>query len=309
MHPGIRQFINFTLVITFFVSATACTTTTKSLTTTEPRIESASQLGKARQAFNQKNYEQAASLLTPLAEQGDADAQYALGYMYHNGLGVPRNYKLAIQWMTAASAKGNQKATEALRRLSELGSDVTDDNLQEPVNQPVSEPDTEQPVMISGRQTETPAATTESEAAPAEDSGKAVAEAKPQPQPQPTVPSTTEPAKTASQESNPDTEAETTLTSDEKWIMAQPDSNYTLQLIATGNEKALIRFVNENNLHNSAKYYKTLRNKKDWYTLIQGSYDSSASAKQAIKALSPGLQDMNPWVKPIKAIQKALSSR
>ena len=32
----------------------------------------------------------------PLAEQGDAYAQYNLGLMYFNGLGVPLNYKTAV---------------------------------------------------------------------------------------------------------------------------------------------------------------------------------------------------------------------
>ena len=30
---------------------------------------------------------------TPLAEQGDPDAQYNLGVMYRNGNGVPQDYK------------------------------------------------------------------------------------------------------------------------------------------------------------------------------------------------------------------------
>lgn len=306
MRPGTRRLIKIALLVTIVASNAACTTTTKKLTTTKPRVDSTSQLTKARQAFNQKNYEQAASLLTPLAEQGDANAQYALGYMYHNGLGVPRNYKLAIQWMTAASAKGNEKATEALRRISELGSDVTDNNLQEMQAEPATETESMEPIMISGKKpeiTKTPAPESTADAV------STLTPVKTGPKPEPEIPSQAEPEKIETPATTPGPASETPLTTDEQWIMDQPNTHYTMQLIATGNESALIRFVNENNLQNNAKYYRTLRNNKDWYTLIQGSYDSSTAARKAIKELDTGLQDMNPWVKSIADIQKALSNR
>jgi len=37
---------------------------------------------------------------TPLAEQGDANAQSFLGVMYEYGQGVPQNYKTAVKWYT-----------------------------------------------------------------------------------------------------------------------------------------------------------------------------------------------------------------
>ena len=41
----------------------------------------------------------------PLAEQGNADAQYNLGVMYHTGDGVPKNYKTAMKWYRLAVRK------------------------------------------------------------------------------------------------------------------------------------------------------------------------------------------------------------
>jgi TPR repeat protein len=34
----------------------------------------------------------------PLAEKGDAGAQYNLGIMYDNGQGVTQDYKAAVKW-------------------------------------------------------------------------------------------------------------------------------------------------------------------------------------------------------------------
>ncbi len=41
-----------------------------------------------------------------LAEQGDAEAQFSLGYMYYNGQGVPQDYKQAVKWYRKAVEQG-----------------------------------------------------------------------------------------------------------------------------------------------------------------------------------------------------------
>jgi len=299
-----RQFTKIALLLIFIISVSACTTTTTKLSKTEPRVDNANQLEKARQAYNQENYGEAAAILTPLAEQGDANAQYALGYLYHNGLGVPRNYKLAIQWMTAASAKGNQKASEALRRISELDSELPDDNLNE--EQASTESTPMEPILISGKKVgadDTTKTTTTAVATDHEPESKSNMAAKHEPAPAPTA------EKSKASEANTTAESQTDFSTDEKWIMDQPKMNYSIQLIATGNKSALMQFITENNLSSSAKYYKSQRNSKDWYTLIQGSYDSHDTARKAIKELTPGLQDLKPWIKSFEDIQETLSDR
>lgn len=54
-------------------------------------------------AFNRKDYDAAVKLLKPLAEQGNPEAQYQLGYMYLYGTGLPKNYTEAWFWLTIAS--------------------------------------------------------------------------------------------------------------------------------------------------------------------------------------------------------------
>ena len=54
-------------------------------------------------AFEAKNFAQALSLLGPIAEKGNDQAQYRLAIMYQNGLGVVRNELLAMKWMIAAA--------------------------------------------------------------------------------------------------------------------------------------------------------------------------------------------------------------
>ena len=44
------------------------------------------------------------------AEQGDAVAQYNLGVMYDNGIGVPENDAEAVKWYRKAADQGHAKA-------------------------------------------------------------------------------------------------------------------------------------------------------------------------------------------------------
>jgi len=51
------------------------------------------------------------------AEQGDADAQYNLGWMYVKGEGVPQNYKTAVKWYTLAAEQGLASAQSQVEKL------------------------------------------------------------------------------------------------------------------------------------------------------------------------------------------------
>lgn len=289
------QLFRLVLMISLIASVAGCVTTTKPLKT-KTTVDQTAQYEKAKAAFHQKNYERAASLLTPLAEQGHADAQYALGYMYHNGLGVPRNYRLSIQWLNIAAAKGNKKAMEALRRLSLPAGDTADNNEKTTSAPTQASAEKTEAIMAAGKEpqaAETPRPTTTLLPEPPTEDALQTDSTK---SPEAMAPATI-------------SETITALTDGEQWIMDQPAEHYTIQLIASGNEAAIQRFINDNNLHDSAVYYRTRRNGGDWFTLIQGSFESVSLAKSAIKNLASPLQIAKPWIKPIAGIQKALAAR
>ena len=56
-----------------------------------------------RLAIIVKRYKIAYKLWLPLAEQGDAKSQYALGQLYYSGQGVPQDYKQAFKWFQLAA--------------------------------------------------------------------------------------------------------------------------------------------------------------------------------------------------------------
>ena len=66
----------------------------------------------------------------PLAEQGDAAAQYNLGYMYNNGKGVPQNYTQALYWYKKAAEQGYANAQYNLGYMYNNGQGVSQNYTQ-----------------------------------------------------------------------------------------------------------------------------------------------------------------------------------
>ena len=67
-------------------------------------------LEDADAALKRRDYTTAVRLNRPLAEQGDANAQYNLGVFYDNGLGVPQDKVRAYMWFNLSAAQGREGA-------------------------------------------------------------------------------------------------------------------------------------------------------------------------------------------------------
>lgn len=62
------------------------------------------------QAWQSGRYDEAVREWRPLADRGDADAQFNLGHAYRLGRGVPQNMNLAEQWYERAARAGHVEA-------------------------------------------------------------------------------------------------------------------------------------------------------------------------------------------------------
>ncbi len=67
-------------------------------------------LEDANAAIKRRDYPTAVRLIRPLAEQGNANAQYNLGVLYDNGLGVPQDRVRAYMWLNLAAMQGRESA-------------------------------------------------------------------------------------------------------------------------------------------------------------------------------------------------------
>ena len=62
----------------------------------------------------------------PMAESGNAEAQNNVGYMYEEGLGVPQNYLLAMNWYRQAADGGLSEAQHNMGMLYHHGYGVAE---------------------------------------------------------------------------------------------------------------------------------------------------------------------------------------
>jgi TPR repeat protein len=90
------------------------------------------ELGDAEAQFNlgvlydegagvERDLATAADWYRKAATQGFIDAQTNLGIMYYHGLGVDRDHELAAHWFRLAADQGDAEAGEYLQRIQNAG--------------------------------------------------------------------------------------------------------------------------------------------------------------------------------------------
>ncbi len=79
-------------------------------------------------AYNRGDYATALKEFRPIAEQGDATAQFNLGILYGKGQGVLQDYVQAHMWASLAATQNHELATK-LRAA--LANDMTPEQIAE----------------------------------------------------------------------------------------------------------------------------------------------------------------------------------
>jgi uncharacterized protein len=87
-------------------------------------------LDDAVAAAQRGDYATELRLLRPLALQGNAEAQAALGLLYNMGVGVPQDYVEAVKWYRCAADQGGTDGQEGLAKMYFYGWGVPKDYVQ-----------------------------------------------------------------------------------------------------------------------------------------------------------------------------------
>jgi len=77
-------------------------------------MSSQMQLQQGQKAFELQHYDESFKLLLPLAQEGNTEAQYAVGYSYYYGKGVVEDQAKGQYWINKAASKGYPLAIRAL---------------------------------------------------------------------------------------------------------------------------------------------------------------------------------------------------
>lgn len=91
-------------------------------------LQSEAQADSALAAYDKEDYDTAARLYRPRAQQGDAEAQYRLGLMLRFGWGVDKDLVAAAAMLQAAAEQGQHAAQAELGTMYRLGRGVPEDH-------------------------------------------------------------------------------------------------------------------------------------------------------------------------------------
>lgn len=76
-----------------------------------------SELAQGKRLFNGGYYKRAMTQLLPLAADGNAEAQYAVGYMYYYGYGSTQDVDSGYFWIKRSADQKFQPAVDALKLI------------------------------------------------------------------------------------------------------------------------------------------------------------------------------------------------
>lgn len=257
-------------------------------------------------AFLQK-YGCSLSKIEGAASRGDPDAQYALGYMYFYGIGTVRDTRAARLWIRRAAAQGQPlaiKATHILnyREYPGVGgaSGPTSSHVPSYKRVDVHQANTRAPTKSLN------------EHLPAykKSKSKSVHESltrKPGEKTSPPVKNPTTEEKTApSNAAPPLSQRHNGSNSNTQQALMRVQGNYTLQLMASADIKAVQSFVRRHRLQGKVKYYHASYHGNTWYMLLYGTYATVTQARAAKQQLPSAVRSLQPWVKSLRLVKKEI---
>jgi len=284
----------------------------------DPAQETANEMfEQAREAYRDFDYQKTTTLLNTMAAQGNANAQYALGYMYYYGFGVAHDETIALEWIKKAAANGHPDAVIALDRVK-----VSAKNEQALNEQALKERDRGANPSIGPDQHAQ--LIMQAESIIAEETAKSSAEEIPE---QTTsdiaaqdtkarteqnsdnnssVDTATIPAVTPV-ESTDTAATPTETTPGQDWVRKQNPDHFTIQVISGRNEQRIKQYIEKNGLTRQSTLFGLQRTDEAMvYIGVYGVYSSIAEARQILQSLPAEVQEAQPWIRRFKSIQATL---
>lgn len=94
----------------------------------------------------------------------------------------------------------------------------------------------------------------------------------------------------------------------EAWLREQAPGHYTLQLVAVGSEPAARRFISQYRLAGDVAIFKTRRDGKAWYAVLQGVFPDRDAAIKGRSRLPAPLNHQDPWPRTFASVHAALGN-
>lgn len=93
---------------------------------------------------------------------------------------------------------------------------------------------------------------------------------------------------------------------DAAWLLAQSADSFTVQLLATVSEPALIEYLDRQKQKGRFAVYQRVRDGTVLSVVVYGVYSTRAEADRAAKSLPAEVGKVSPWIRPLSAVHSAI---
>jgi hypothetical protein len=268
------------------------------------------QLQAGKVAFADANFKKAFHELLPVAAYGNPQAQYAVGYMYYYGFGVPHDAESGLFWMNRSAAQHYGPAIKALEVIRR-GVPVCElDAAREKVYATTYKD--EHVTCDPGRTwSNKPAPVVKAPEVPCHEplaSQRSVSYPQSEVRLSPLSELNTPPSVSVPHTPSVVAEAKPYIPLPKASLprIAQNNADaYALQVYGAFRLAHVKSVQNELGLSKETRVWRTKNQTKDWYVLTYGSYPSIADARLARDTLPPQVNDLEPWVRRLDRLEQA----
>jgi len=324
----IIRFCTLLVVLISTISLTACSTPPVK---EKQKAEGFNQVvfKRAKDAFLSGDYKTASALFDTLANNGNAEAQYSMGYMHYYGKGLPKSIQQAMQWFKLSANQGNHNAITALATINAVNTVIKNRQTNTGPQETVIPPDNntqngDNSGIIDLRASQRP---TNIQTASPTNSPREI-KALPTTSPSSVIlpqklGQSTETSQTIDSAQTMNTE---TLSSDpeineyqasktvilpkesqsRKWVFQQPSENYTIQIASSNKHQNAVNYTRRVQL-DGVYYFRTIKNGQIRYSVVHGSYSNYSLATKKVNVLKKrGYKDT--WIRRFKDIKKIMET-
>lgn len=276
------------------------------------QVAEGSDFAHGEEAFDGGDYTNALEIWTPLAEAGDARAQFGLGNLYFNGLGVEVDQLAATEWYLKAALQGYAPAQFNLGNAFKHGRGVPkDETLANQWWEKAADQGLAAAQYDLGLQYYFGVGVKENR----EIAKRWLARAARQGHPQALTLFDADAAPKNEQRASNGTEAreyQAELVAEgepESWIARQPPAAFTIQILATRDSQSLRGFINRMEFQDPIAWFRFKKSGENWYGLIQGTYESRKQAQIAATSLESNSTAGTVWIRRFAEIHDAMATR
>lgn len=93
------------------------------------------------------------------------------------------------------------------------------------------------------------------------------------------------------------------------WLMDQPASHFSLQLLGSRSEKAVTDFIRRHQLDpEQTAYYRGLHQDADWFVVMYGAFPSRDAAMEGLRSLPQAVRKAKPWPRKLEVVHQAIQA-